>query len=161
MLVVGLGNPILTDDGVGWRAADLLRPLLPPTVSLVTVCVGGLALAELLADHDRVIIIDAIITGRVAPGTIHHFDLTSLPGTLNSASAHDTKLSTAISTLRRVGVSMPDDIQFVAVEALDVWTFGEECSPLVRESLPLVVDLVVRLLHEEDDHAAQYRQDEG
>jgi hydrogenase maturation protease len=155
MLVVGLGNPILTDDGVGWHIAQLLRQTLPHTfdnsVEIITACVGGLSLAELLIGYHRAVIADAIITGKHVPGTIQQFKLTDLPGTLNSASTHDTSLKTALQALRRLGVQTPsdNDIYFITIEALDVWTFAERCSPLVWQSIPLAVNILIRLLQEE------------
>ena len=60
-LVVGLGNPILGDDGVGWRVIDELDELEHDDASLQQACVGGVSLMELLVGYRRAIIVDAII----------------------------------------------------------------------------------------------------
>ncbi|NDJ76168.1 MAG: hydrogenase maturation protease [Chloroflexi bacterium] len=149
-IVIGLGNPILTDDAIGWRVADVVRNALAPDlqVDIVQVCLGGLSLAEMLVDYHRAIIIDAIMTRDGQPGTVYHLHLTDLPGTLNSASAHDTNLTTALNALRRLGAVVPADgaIEFVAIEAQDVLTFSETCTPAVEASIPSAANTVLRLL---------------
>lgn len=156
-LVVGLGNPILSDDSVGWRVVEALRQSLPgeqiapgSPIKLTEACVGGLALAEMMVGYERVVVIDAMLTGSYAPGTVNHLELKDMPGTLNLASAHDTNLITALDTLRRYGAACPDDgaIQLVAIEALDVWTFSEQCSPQVEASIPVAAAIVRILLGE-------------
>lgn len=109
---------------------------------------GGLSLAEILVGYRRAIIVDAVMTGHQPPGTVTHLTLENLPGTLNTASAHDTNLPTALRALRRFSVDIPGDqaIDIVAVEVEDVLTFGEQCTPLVQESIPAAVKMVLELL---------------
>lgn len=157
-LIIGMGNPILTDDAVGWRVAHTLRESLqnrPDGPSAVPVeiteaCVGGLSLAEMMVDYRRAIVIDAIKTRGGVPGTIYHMKLTDLPGTLNTASTHDTNLITALKALRRLGAAVPavDAIDVVAIEAQDVLTFSETCTPAVEESITVATETVLRLLSE-------------
>jgi len=67
-LVVGLGNPILGDDGIGWRVADAVRAI-KPDIEVDCLALGGLSLMERLVGYGRVIIIDSIQTrdGRIGP----------------------------------------------------------------------------------------------
>jgi hydrogenase maturation protease len=158
-LVIGLGNPILSDDGIGWQVAEQVRRVLDSqmaegsrparlAVHVTEACVGGLSLAEMLIGYESAVIIDAIMTGNALPGTVHELKLGDLPGTLNMASAHDTNLATALRALRRYGAAVPadEDIDIVAVEAQDVWTFREGCTPEVRNSLAEAVERVLRLV---------------
>jgi len=156
ILVVGLGNPILSDDGIGWRVSQYVRerllddtgPFTFEAVRVIEASVGGLALAELLVDYQRAIIVDAIMTRGGVPGTVYHLKLADLSGTLNTASAQDTNLSTALRALRRFGAVLPDDdaIDLIAVEVQDVLTFAERCSPAVTASIPAAGEAVMRLL---------------
>jgi len=153
VLVVGLGNPILSDDGVGWCIADTVRDALADhsmTADVEAVGLGGLSLAEMLVGYRRAIIVDAIMTQGGVPGTVYHLKLADLPGTLNLASAHDTNLTTALHALRRFGADVPsdDDIDIVAVEAQDVWTFAETCTASVEAAVPSAVSLVQNLIQE-------------
>lgn len=154
-LIIGLGNPILTDDAVGWRVAHTLRESLQnrpdkSPVEITEACVGGLSLAEMMVDYQRAIVIDAIKTRGGVPGAIYHMKLSDLPGTLNTASTHDTNLITALKALRRLGAAVPldDAIHIVAIEAQDVLTFSETCTPAVEDSIPVAGETVLRLLRE-------------
>ncbi len=85
-LVLGLGNPILSDDSVGLRVVQELQKILLPRKDLVIDedHWGGLRLMERLAGFDRAIIIDAIQSG-AAPGTIRCLHPNEIP-TQHSAS---------------------------------------------------------------------------
>jgi hydrogenase maturation protease len=155
LLVIGLGNPILTDDAIGWRVAELLRDILrdhdetfAASVEIIEASLGGLSLAELMVDYTRAIVIDAIITRDGVPGTVSTFKLTDLPGTLNTASAHDTNLATALGALRRFGAVVPDDraVDIVAIEAEEVMTFSETCTPAVEASIPVATEATFQLI---------------
>jgi hydrogenase maturation protease len=162
-LVVGLGNPILTDDGIGWRVAQKIReelcgfssggPSAEAFVHVVEASVGGLALAELLIGYRRAIVIDAIMARESIPGTVYRLKLTDLPGTLNTASTHDTNLITALHALRRFGAEVPADeaVDIIAVEAQDVTTFADACTPAVSASIPIAVSAVMHLLRGHED----------
>ena len=92
-LVLGLGNPILTDDGVGVRVAEAIREALPPDTSIDVseASVGGLRLMERVLGYDRVILIDALHNNHNHPGVIHRMTLEDLrdisPTFLNDGSA--------------------------------------------------------------------------
>jgi hydrogenase maturation protease len=63
LLVIGLGNDILTDDGIGVRLIkDLTGMFENPLIEFKTACCGGLELMELILGFDRIILIDAIRT---------------------------------------------------------------------------------------------------
>jgi len=64
-LVIGLGNPILGDDGVGWKVAKELTTLIDPDTSVEIDCasLGGLSLMERMLGYQRVIVIDSMETG--------------------------------------------------------------------------------------------------
>jgi hydrogenase maturation protease len=147
-LLIGLGNPLITDDSVGLRVVKRLAPLLAdrPDIDVVEDYWGGLRLMEHMIGYDRAIVVDAICSG-AAPGTIHQLSTASMP-TQKSASAHDVNLPTALAFGRRAGVPLPRDeqVQLVGIEAEDILTFGEECTPAVAEAIPRAAELVLKLL---------------
>ncbi len=162
-LVIGLGNPLLSDDGVGVYVARRLRERLAdlPGVEVDEDACGGLRLMERLVGFDRGVVVDAIITGRAAPGTLHRLRADALP-TQHSASAHDASLATALRFGRQVGAAVPDpgDVVLVGVEAADVTTFAERCTPAVEDAIPAAAAEVVAVLAafaEADETRAQGR----
>ena len=149
-LVIGLGNPILTDDAAGILAAHALRDALPPDagVDVVEAAVGGLPLMELMIGYRRVILVDAVMLPDRGPGEVIVFTAGDLPTTLNSASSHTTDLPTALSTGRQLGAPLPRnaDIQVVGIQAQDVLTFSETPTPPVAEAIPRAANMVLSLL---------------
>ena len=150
ILVLGLGNPLVTDDSVGLRVVEALKPLLAdrPDVEVSEDYWGGLRLMERMIGFDRAIIIDAICSG-APPGTIHRLTPDSI-STQRSASANDVNLPTALEFGRTAGVSLPknEDILLVGIEAEDILTFGEQCTPAVEASIPRAVGAVMEALED-------------
>lgn len=148
--IIGLGNPILQDDGVGVYAARALRRYLPPgaPVDVIELAVGGLGLMEAMIGCERVIIIDALWSPNGNVGEVVVFDAGDLPGTMNAANAHNADLPTALKAGRALGAPLPADdaIHIVGVRARHVLDFGERPTPPVLAALPEAVGAVLTLL---------------
>jgi hydrogenase maturation protease len=143
-LVLGLGNPILTDDAVGILVAEeVSRRLHREDVVVQQASVGGLGLLELILGYDRVILIDAIQTEAGQPGQIHRLSPDQFRGNLRAASPHDVTLATALELGRRLHKDIPREILVLAVEAADTQTFGEQLTAAVAAAVPEVVELVL------------------
>lgn len=157
-LVVGLGNPILGDDGVGWKVAEEVERRLPSPsqgegsgmrVEIDCVALGGLSLMERMVDYDRAIVIDAIGSGQHALGEVYHFDLDDLydPSAGHTTAVHDVSLMTALKMGRSMGAALPKQITVVAVESPYTYDFTEELSPPIQAAVPVAAQLVVDLLN--------------
>ncbi|MGD2157126.1 MAG: hydrogenase maturation protease [Anaerolineales bacterium] len=154
-IVIGLGNPILTDDGVGVKVAYQVERALsdrkPDSVTITEASVGGLRLMETMIGYDRAILIDAYLNKNGhAPGTIHRMtldDLRMISPTQHSASAHDTSLVTALDMGRRMGLSLPKEISIFAIEVENVTDFSDHSTPCVAEAIPVVVEAVLKELN--------------
>lgn len=149
ILVIGLGNPLITDDSVGLRVVEAIKQLSNEDLCGVEVTEdywGGLRLMERMIGFDAAIVVDAICTG-AAPGTIHLLSPNGI-ATQKSASAHDVNLSTALEFGRQAGAKLPanESIQLVGIEAHDILTFSEQCTPAVEAAIPQAVALVRDLL---------------
>jgi len=155
-IVIGLGNPILGDDGIGWRVVEQVteelenRPQNGNSGTIETEClaVGGLTLMEHLIGYERAILVDAITTGKVPDGTVRSFPIEALPNLAigHFSSAHDTTLQNAIDMGRRMGAQLPEEIEIVAIEAQQIYDFSEELSTPVSNALPKAVKTVKELL---------------
>jgi len=139
-VVVGLGNPLLSDDGVGVLAARLLAERLAGApVSIEESSWGGMRFLDLLAGFERAIIIDAIQWRRGPVGTVYRLSPDEAVPTVRAVSFHDISLGTALALGSRLGIPLPAEIVFLAVEAGDILTVSEECSPAISAALPEVV----------------------
>ena len=149
-LVIGLGNPILGDDGVGWKIAEELASVIGQDmfVEIDTAALGGLSLMERMLGYYRVVLVDSMETGRGPVGSVQTFPLASLPDPMagHSASAHDTSLITALKTAESIGADIPKRVDVVAVEAQYVYDFSEELSTPVAAAVPEAVQAVLDLL---------------
>ncbi|MCB9007502.1 MAG: hydrogenase maturation protease [Ardenticatenaceae bacterium] len=155
-LVVGLGNPILGDDGVGWRVAEAVQTAVPHA-KVEFLALGGLSLMERLIGYDRVIIIDSIQTKNGRTGDIHIFPLQALPDLSagHTTAVHDTSLQTALALGRQMGAQLPDDITIVGIEATRVYDFSDELTPEVETAVPQAVTAVLALLQQEAAYASK------
>jgi hydrogenase maturation protease len=150
-LVVGLGNPILGDDGVGWKAAELVQQHLQGSSTDVEVdylAVGGISLMERLIDYDRAILIDAIQTGVKPVGSVICARLEDLPDRSSGhmTAIHDTSLPTALKLGRSMGARLPETILVVGIEAQNVCEFSEALTPPVAAALPQAVEQVFKII---------------
>ena len=148
--IIGLGNPILGDDGIGPRAAAALAPLLAhrADIEVKELGMGGMRLMEALDGADRAIVLDAMVTGSNPPGTIGLWPLADLPGTKNITCLHDTRLITALEVGRALGMDLPTNIDVFGVEATAVDTFTESLTLPVAQALPTLVNRVLEALSE-------------
>lgn len=147
-LVIGLGNPILGDDGVGWRVAEAVEDGLDdPDVRVLCLAVGGMTLMERLAGYHRAVIVDAVVSGE-PPGTVHDLPADDMHRVMphHTASSHDLSLAAALDLGRELGAELPVEIRIVGVEALPEFEFGEVLSPPVAAAVPEAVARVRRWL---------------
>jgi len=167
-LIVGLGNPILGDDGVGWKIAESVKerlhaenrfriPVRPSgskaiqylfPIEVDCLSLGGLSLMERMLGYERVVLVDSMETGQNPVGCVRTFPLASLPDPMagHSASAHDTSLVTALKTAESIGAEIPKRVDVVAVEAQNVYDFSEELSPPVAAAISEAVQAGFDLL---------------
>ena len=146
-LVLGLGNPILSDDGVGNQVVrELEGRLHQQGVTVRETSMAGLNLLELLAGYDRAIIIDAIQTVGGKVGQIYRLGPEALDATRHVASPHDVNFATALALGNKLDLALPKQIVIFAVEVADVSTFSEECTPAVRQAIPVCVEEIIQEL---------------
>jgi hydrogenase maturation protease len=149
-LVLGLGNPLLTDDGAGIyavRAAVTRCRTLGPVDQQVTFAeasLGGLRLLDVIAGYDRAVLVDAILTADGKPGTVYRLQPSDLRRSLHSGTTHDLSLTEALALGRTLGLKLPDDgqITILAIEVDDVRTFGQACTPSVTQAIPTVAEMI-------------------
>ena len=151
-LLLGLGNPILTDDGIGVyvvravaaRWTSVARSA-GASVEFQEASVGGLRLLEVIAGYDRLILVDAILTPDGSPGQIYRLKPDDLRTSLHAGSTHDLSFQGALAWGRRMGMVLPppEGISMIAIEADDVLTFGEGLTSAVASAVPDAIDAVL------------------
>ncbi len=150
-LVVGLGNPILGDDGVGWKVAEQVKGKLSADSCVDVECLslGGISLMEHLIGYSRAILVDSFALDEPI-GSILILKLDDLPNysAYHTTSPHDTSLQNAIAMGKALGAKLPDDVMVVGVATKRIHEFGESLSPPVADAVPLAAKFVLELIEE-------------
>ena len=148
VIVLGIGNPLRSDDGVGIHVIDALRKeSLPPGVDL-SEGLTGFDILGAIKGHDKVLIVDAIMTAS-EPGTIFRLSLQDLSSTktLHHFSTHEMDFPSMLELGKKIFPGqIPGDITIIAIQAEDVTTISESCTPKVERSVRKVVRLIRELL---------------
>jgi hydrogenase maturation protease len=146
-LILGLGNDILKDDGIGPQIVkDLTSILEPGRYHFNIASSGGLEILEYLAGFRKVIIIDAIKTGSGKPGDVYCFTPDDFMDTLHLSSLHDVDFITALRLGESLSVNLPEEMNIIAVEIVEDMEFGEDLTPAVREKYGEIRDKVIQLV---------------
>jgi len=153
-LVLGLGNPILGDDGVGWRAAEAFNKALCDAhltghrIEVDFLSVGGLTLMERMIGYNRAILVDAALTGNHPFGFVSFSPLEQLPNYAQGhlSSSHDTTLQNALAIGRKIGACLPEEIWVVTIEAQNTYEFSDQLSLPVSSAVPQAVEIIFSLL---------------
>jgi hydrogenase maturation protease len=158
-LIIGLGNPILGDDGIGWRAVEAFcaqykSSLSKQSVDFDFLSVGGLSLMESMVGYERAILVDAALTGNHPFGFVSLSGLEQLPNVAQGhmSSSHDTTLQTALAVGRKMGASLPNEIWVITIEAENTYEFSEQLSPPLEKAIPQVAEFIGHLLTEVYDY---------
>ena len=146
-LVLGLGNDILADDAVGILAARALKERLGGVADVQETSWHGVALLELFIGYERAILLDAVMTGKHAPGTVIEINPDDL-APIQGASPHFTGLPEMIAMAKELELEFPENFRIFAVEVADPHTIGGEMTPAVRDAIPALCDRVCAALGE-------------
>ncbi|HOE52650.1 MAG TPA: hydrogenase maturation protease [Methanomassiliicoccales archaeon] len=146
-LLLGIGSPIVCDDGLGFRVVEEVRAMGLPDLDVDQQSVSGLDLIEIMMDYKRVVVVDAIVTGRYPAGTVMVLEPEDFKSALHGTNPHEVNIHMAIELGRRLSPErMPRDIRFVAMEVKDVWTVSDALTEDVERAVPLAVRTVLELL---------------
>jgi hydrogenase maturation protease len=148
-VVLGLGNPVLCDDGVGLAVVAALRRLLMaapiPGVDVLASTRAGFELIDLLRDYGRAILVDCVTMPDPRPGTVRRLSLDDVAGSSRLVNVHELSVGVAFQLAERMGIRMPAEVEILAVEAADTCTISEGLTPAVEAA----VDPLAREIYED------------
>lgn len=152
LLILGLGNTLLSDDGIGIYLGRRVSTLLSGADGLggmdglgpdfVEASLGGLQLLDYIDGYEHLVIIDAVQTADGVAGQLYSLTEKSLASTVRLTSVHDINLTTALQLGRQLGMAIPAQVDIYAIEAQDLFTFQESCTPELTAAIP---DLAARI----------------
>jgi hydrogenase maturation protease len=156
ILVLGLGNELYGDDGAGIQVVRKLKQELEPqkktlpwleNVNFEESSVSGIALLDVIADYDILIIVDTIKKSNPLTGKIHVLkdkDLRHVPG----PSPHYVSVPQTLEIGKNLGLKVPSQIKIIAVEAKNLYNLGEGLTEEMKKAIPVIVKKVKETLKE-------------
>lgn len=148
-LVLGIGNPILGDDGIGFHIAqELAKQIKDENIDVKDTSADGLNLLELIMGYDKLIVIDAIMTEDEKVGEIYRLkpENTGKPASL-TVSPHHSNLATTIEIGKKLfAEEIPEEIIVFGISTQEVARVTEEITAKVKEAIPRVINLVLEEL---------------
>lgn len=146
-LVLGIGNTLLSDDGVGIYAARAAGTLLDHAEADIREAeMGGFALLDLVEGYERVVVVDAVQCQHCVPGDVMIIREESLAPSLHLTAGHQVDLPTALELGRRLHRPVPETVIVVGIQAAEVTTFGEQCTPDVAAAIPVAARIIAGLV---------------
>ncbi|MBI5384655.1 MAG: hydrogenase maturation protease [Verrucomicrobia bacterium] len=149
ILLLGLGNDILTDDAVGLNVVREVRQRLggAPGLDIQETMEMGLTLLDFIVGYRALVLVDSIQTGTASPGHLHEIDAASLK-LLPTNTPHFLGIGETLALGRKLGLPMPEEVRVFAIEVGDPFTLGTSLTPALQEAFPNVVERVVAVLEE-------------
>lgn len=142
-LVIGLGNELLTDDGFGIHVANgLLKDADTLGVDIVTSCLAGFSLMDMMHGRHDVLIIDSGMLVGMKPGEMRFYQDTDFAYTAHLYSQHQADLATVLAFGRELGVPLPRKVDLLLCGAADVVTLCEEMTPRVADAIAPALEMV-------------------
>ena len=155
IVILGIGNILLSDDGVGIRVIERLqdRYTFAGNISLVDGGVLGLNLVSTISEADQVIVVDAVKNGE-NPGTLYRLEGASIPSYFEKKySLHHVGFPEILETCRILG-HVPD-IVVIGIEPEDIESLNLELTPAIEA---MVDEITAMVLQELDRLSASYRE---
>ncbi len=144
IIILGVGNVLLTDEGVGVRVIEELQQnyVFPPDVELYDGGTGGLSLLSVVERADHLIVVDSVLVGE-KPGTIVKFDYEDLPpGLTRKLSSHEIDVIEMLKIAEVLGKRPPTTI--IGIQPKDISSYGTEL--LIREHIPEFIKFILEEL---------------
>ncbi len=145
-IILGVGNQILGDDGVGIHVTnELKKQINNPNITIDDAVTGGMNLLELILGYDKAIIVDAVKTNKGEDGEVRRIPLGDF-STMHSCNPHDVSLIEAIEVAKKMGEDkIPQEIIIIGIMMKEIpCEFGEKLSKEIKKAVPKAINMVLK-----------------
>ena len=142
-ILIGLGNPIMSDDAIGILVAERLRKYVPDFVMEASGA-GGFDVVDRILGYRKAVIIDAMVTGEYPPGTAVRLPRRSAPRTIRSRRSHGINFCQAIDMAAECGAPVPEEIVIYGIEVEDPYSLGDHVSERILQKLDDIVGYIAK-----------------
>jgi len=141
IVILGVGNLLLSDEGVGVHVAhELMKMELPPDVSVVEGGTDGFRLLNVITEADHLIVVDAV-RGGAEPGSIYRFDIGDVRNCPSGfkTSVHQIGILEVIDLSCLIGKTPKTTVIGVEPKSLEM---SMELSPEIKAKIPRIIELI-------------------
>ena len=145
IIVLGVGNLILGDDGVGIHVVnEVKKQIEDPNITIDEAITGGMNLLDLILGYDKAIIVDAVKSEKSVIGTVKRIPISDF-NTMHSCNPHDVSLIEAIQMAKKLGeTKIPSEIIIIGVMMKEIpCEFGENLSGKIQAAVPKAVEMTL------------------
>jgi len=152
-IILGVGNLILGDDGVGIHVVNELKKQIQspnPNLTIDEAITGGMNLLELILGYDKAIIVDAVRTKNGKNGEVKRIPLNDF-STVHSCNPHDVSLIEAVEMAKKMGENqIPKEIIIIGVMMKEIpCEFGENLSEKIAAAVPKAVNMTLNEINKD------------
>ncbi len=153
VLILGMGNSILSDDAIGLIIAEKVFNTLNYKSQiknheyfLELAETGGMMLIDIIKGHDKVVIIDSIKTGKFLPGEVVEISAERGIGSHRLLSSHDVSIFECLEIGKGLKHKMPGSVRIFGIEIINNEEFGEKLSPEIQERVEAITKEILKTL---------------
>jgi hydrogenase maturation protease len=145
-IVLGIGNPILRDDGAGIHVAHQLKHYITDQkVTVDEAYTGGMNLLDMMIGYDKAILIDTVNIADAKNGEVKRLTLQNSSATCHSCNPHDVSLQEALRLAEKLGEkNIPKEIIVIGIVVKEIpIQFGEQLSKNIQAAVPKAVEMTL------------------
>ena len=144
-LVLGIGNPLFGDDGVGIEIARRIdERSVGSAVDVVEASASGIELLDIVSGYERLIVVDSIITREGRIGKLHRLRRDDFTDAIRAAPKHQMNLFTTLEFGRNLNIDMPDETVIYAVEIEEALEMKEGYTQELQDAIPGIVEAIIQ-----------------
>jgi hydrogenase maturation protease len=139
-LILGIGNPLLADDGIGHKIVHDLKSLLDEgPFDFETALVSGLELIDVIKGNEMLVMIDSVKTASGIPGEVNIHEINDFCGSHNVSNFHDIKFADILKMGKMCGLEIPEFVWIITVQIFDHLNFRNGLSPILQIEYPNIL----------------------
>jgi hydrogenase maturation protease len=147
VLILGLGNTLLSDDGAGIYVVREIGRMLPSSpVVIREAAAGGLEILEIISGFQKAVLVDAVQTFRHKAGALIELNLEDLKGG-SAMTRHHVSLAEAIELGHTLRMPLPEKLSIYGIEVADTRTFQEGCTTAVAGKIKKIARDIIKREH--------------
>lgn len=146
-LILGIGNPILTDDSAGLKVVEYIKEniVTDDVIDFFQVSESGISILDIISGYKNLILVDVIKTDKDEEGTLRKWDISDFSESINLSSPHRLNFPSVIELAQKTDTPIPDNIEIYTIEVKDIYTISEKCSEEIIKKIPELAKNIIKI----------------